>query len=138
MMSHQLQVEEAARRARRARLLAQGGASEYHDAELYAKVERVLRRVIEQHNDQALLVRALLDDEYEWRLEPALTITSHRRIIGPLLVFVKRRLLLPVMRWLFDYAAVNFRRQQRVNLLLFACIEQLAIENARVASNGTR
>src|SRR5919201_3481153 len=138
MMAHQLHVEEAARRARRARLLAQGGASEYQDAKLYATVERVLRRVIEQHNDQALLVRALLDDEYEWRLEPALTITNHRRVIGPLLIFVKRRLLLPVMRWLFDYAAVNFRRQQRVNLLLFACIEQLAIENARLACKGTR
>ena len=138
MMSHQLHVEEAARDARRARLLAEGGAVEYNDPELYAAVERVLRRVLEQHDDRALLLRALVEDEYEWRLEPALRISSHRRLIGPLLVFIKRRLLLPVTRWLFEYAAANFKRQQRLNLLMFACIEQLAIEQARCRSGAPR
>jgi hypothetical protein len=138
MMSHQRQLEEAARRARRARLLAHGGAVEYHDAELYAIVERVLRTVVEQRNDDALLLRALLDDEDAWRLEPALTLSSHRRFVGPLIVFVKRRLLLPMMRWLYEYASENFRRQQRLNLLLFACIERLAIEHARLTWSATR
>jgi hypothetical protein len=138
MMSHQRQLEEAARHARRARLLAHGGAVEYHDAGFYAIVERILRRVVEQHNDDALLLRALLDDEDEWRLEPALTLSSHRRVVGPLIVFVKRRLLLPMMRWLYEYASDNFRRQQRLNLLLFACIEQLAIEHARLTWSAAR
>jgi hypothetical protein len=138
MMSHQRQLEEAARRARRARLLAQGGAVEYHDADVYAIVEGVLRRVVEHHNGDALLLRALLDDEDAWRLEPTLTLSSHRRVVGPLIVFVKRRLLLPMMRWLYEYASENFRRQQRLNLLLFACIEQLAIEHARLTGSAAR
>ena len=36
------------------------------------------------------------------------------------------------MRWLYEYSLENFRRQQRVNRLLFACIEELAIENAHL------
>jgi hypothetical protein len=47
-------------------------------------------------------------------------------------VFVKRRLLLPATRWLYEYSLENFRRQQRVNALLFACVEELAIENAKL------
>ena len=35
-------------------------------------------------------------------------------------------------RWLFEYSQENFRRQQRINAVLFACIEDLAIENARL------
>ena len=138
MMSHQLRLEEAARCARRARLLARGGAAEYHDPELYAAVERILRRVVEDDNRDALLLRALLDDEDTWRLEPVLRFSSHRRIVGALIVFFKRRLLLPITRWLYEYAADNFRRQQRLNLLMFACIEQLAIEQARLTSGDAR
>ena len=41
-----------------------------------------------------------------------------------------RRLLLPAFRWLFEYSQSNFVRQQRVNHVLFACVQQLAIENA--------
>jgi hypothetical protein len=36
------------------------------------------------------------------------------------------------MRWLYDYNRENFRRQERVNRILFACIEELAIENAKL------
>ena len=36
------------------------------------------------------------------------------------------------MHWLYEYSLENFRRQQRVNRLLFAAIEELAIENARL------
>ena len=35
-------------------------------------------------------------------------------------------------RWLFEYSQDNFRRQDHLNRLLFACIEELAIENARL------
>ena len=31
-----------------------------------------------------------------------------------------------------DYSLENFRRQQQVNRILFACLEELAIENARL------
>ncbi len=37
-----------------------------------------------------------------------------------------------MMRWLYEYSLENFRRQRRINTVLFACIEELAIENARL------
>ena len=35
-------------------------------------------------------------------------------------------------RWLFEYSQENFRRQHHLNRILFACIEELALENARL------
>ena len=58
--------------------------------------------------------------------------SSHRKALGPLVLFFKRRVLLPMMRWLFEYSQENFRRQQRLNRIVFACLEELAIENARL------
>jgi hypothetical protein len=34
---------------------------------------------------------------------------------------------------LYEYSLENFKRQERVNRMLFACLEELAIENARLA-----
>jgi len=124
------EIEGAARRDRRDRLVA-GGAAGYSDPELFAEVDEVLRRAVERSNGTVLLPEVLPDDE-EWRLDTSLRFSSHRPLIGPAIVFVKQRLLLPLVRWLVDYNRDNFRRQQRVNRLLAACIEELAIENARL------
>ena len=124
------EIEAAARRDRRDRLVA-GGAAGYSDPELFAEVDEVLRRAVERSNGTVLLPEVLPDDE-EWRLDTSLRFSSHRPLIGPAIVFVKQRLLLPLVRWLVDYNRDNFRRQQRVNRLLAACIEELAIENARL------
>jgi len=115
---------------RRERMMTRGGASEYRDPELYARVEAIFRRVLESRDHDALLLPELLDDADEYTLQLRLRYASHRKVIGPLLLFVKRRVLLPLNRWLYEYSLENFRRQQRVNRLLFACIEELAIENA--------
>ena len=124
------EIEGAARRDRRDRLVA-GGAAGYSDPELFAEVDEVLRRAVERSNGTVLLPEVLPDDE-EWRLDTSLRFSSHRPVIGPVIVFVKQRLLLPLVRWLVEYNRDNFRRQQRVNRLLAACIEELAIENARL------
>jgi len=124
------EVEGAARRDRRDRLVA-GGAAGYSDPELFAEVDEVLRRAVERSNGTVLLPEVLPDAE-EWRLDTSLRFSSHRPVIGPVIVFVKQRLLLPLVRWLVEYNRDNFRRQQRVNRLLAACIEELAIENARL------
>jgi hypothetical protein len=125
-------IEDEVRRARRARLLAPGGTSAYEDEEVFAHVERVLRRALEERDPALLLLPELLGDEKDWRLETTLRFSSHRPVIGPVIVFFKRRVLLPLTRWLFEYSQDNFRRQQRVNTILFACLEELAIENARL------
>ena len=59
------------------------------------------------------------------------TRTAARRRRG-VIIFVKRRLVLPVVRWLFEYNRDNFERQRRVNDVLFACVQELAIETARL------
>jgi hypothetical protein len=124
------EIEDDLRRERRARLLEKGAPENYRDAEVYATVERVLRRAVESRNLDAILLPELLGDDHDWTLETSLRFSSHRPIIGPIVVFFKRRLLLPLTRWLYEYSLENFRRQQRVNRLLFACIEELAIEIA--------
>jgi hypothetical protein len=64
---------------------------------------------------------------------------SHRSSgAGALIVFVKRRLLMPVFRWLFEYSRDNFERQRRVNHVLFACVQELAVENARLRQEVRR
>lgn len=127
------ELEADVRRARRKRLLARGGADDYRDADLYEKVDVVLRRALDARDHDALLLPDFLTNEQEWRLNLHLKWESHRPgIAGPLLIFVKRRLLLPVFHWLWEYSLENFRTQRRVNTILFACIEELAIENARL------
>ena len=40
-------------------------------------------------------------------------------------------------RWLYEYSQDNFRRQDHLNRVLFACIEELALENARLRRDLT-
>lgn len=124
------EIEDDLRRERRARLLEKGAPGEYRDAELYAAVEQVLRRAIETRDHDAVLLPELLGDEQDWTLETRLRFSSHRPVIGPVVVFFKRHVMLPLTRWLYQYSLENFQRQQRINRMLFACIEELAIENA--------
>jgi hypothetical protein len=126
------EIEDDLRKARRARLVARGAPQEYRDAEMFAAVENVLRRAVDGRDHNAVLLPELLADDVDWRLQPQLEFTSHRAVIGPVIVFLKRRLILPMTRWLYEYNLENFQRQERVNRILFACVEELAIENAKL------
>jgi hypothetical protein len=126
------EIEDDLRGERRERALARGGPGDYRDPEIFAAVESVLRRAVESRDLDASLIPALLEDEEDSRLQTHLRFSSHRPVTGPLIVFIKRRILLPVMRWLYEYSLENFRRQQQVNRILFACLEELAIENAKL------
>lgn len=123
-------IEDDVRRARRQRLLAHGAASEYGDPRIYASVDGLLRRAIELRDHDALLVPELAGGDDNSRLTTHLRFASHRATLGGIVVFAKRRILLPAMRWLYKFSLNNFRRQDRLNRLVFACIEELAIENA--------
>jgi hypothetical protein len=125
------EIEDRLRNDVRRRLLARGGAPDYQDPDVFRSVDRLLRRAAERPDEHALLPE-FLGPESEWRLQTHLRFSSHRTIAGPIVLFVKRRLLLPLTRWLYEYSSDNFRRQERVNRLLVACIEELAIENARL------
>jgi len=125
-------IEDDVRQRRRKRLLARGAAAEYRDADLYAHVDELLRRAVDGRNHEALVLPDLLTGEADWDLSLHLRYASHRKLLGPLLIGLKRRVLLPITRWLYEYSLENFRRQRRINTVLFACIEELAIENSRL------
>jgi len=122
------QIRERLRR----RLVEGGGAPEFADPDLFARVVDLLQQAVDARERGGLLLSALLGDEEEWTVDAPLRFSSHRRVLGPVLIFVKRRLLLPVTRWLHEYSAERFRRQQEMNRLLLAGLETLALENARL------
>ena len=123
------EIEDDVRRVRRERLVGENGDRGYADPAIYASVYALLRRALDQ---EALLLPDLLNGDEDLDLATHLRITSHRPLLGPLIVFVKRRAILPLTQWLFDYSRENFRRQQRVNRILISCVEELAVENARL------
>lgn len=126
------EIEDDVRQGRRRRLLARGGAGDYRDPAVYAGVDDVLRRAIDVRNREALLLPDFLTGESEWDLSLHLEYKSHRPVIGTALIAIKRKVLLPIMRWLYEFSLENFRKQRRINTVLFACIEELAIENAQL------
>ena len=126
------EIEDQVRQQRRTRLLERGGPEEYRDAETFAIVEDVLRRAVDHRDPEALLIPELIDADEDWDLQLPLRFETHRRTTGGVILFVKKRILRPLMHWLYEYSLENFRRQRRVNRLLFASVEELAIENAKL------
>jgi hypothetical protein len=126
------EIERDVRTRLRRHLIKRGGAPEYEDEEIFETVRAVLARAAEERNLDATLLPELLDSDVEWRLQTHLALSSHRPAAGRFILFAKRRILLPLTRWLFEYSQENFRRQDHLNRVLFACIEELALENARL------
>jgi hypothetical protein len=125
-------IERDVRARIRRHLIKRGGAAEYEDEATFDAVHAVLARAVDQRNLDATLLPELLDSDLDWRLQTHLNLSTHRPAVGGVILMVKRRLLLPLTRWLFEYSQENFRRQDRLNRVLFACLEELAIENARL------
>jgi hypothetical protein len=126
------EIERDVRTRLRQHLIKRGGAAEYQDEAIFDAVRALLARAVDERNLDATLLPELLDTDVEWRLQTHLALSTHRPAVGRFILFAKRRLVLPVTRWLFEYSQDNFRRQDHLNRVLFACIEELAIENARL------
>ena len=125
------QIESDVRSKIRRRLVKHGMGA-YEDEQIFERVRETLQHAADGRDLSVLLLPELLSDEVEWSLEPNLRLTSHRPSAGKAILFAKRRILLPLTRWLFEYSQANFRRQQQLNRILLACIEELAVENARL------
>ena len=125
-------IERDVRARLRRHLVKRGGAAEYEDDAIFDAVHAALARAVDERNLDALLLPELLDSDVEWRLRTNLELSTHRPAVGRAILFVKRRVLLPLTRWLFEYSQENFRRQDHLNRVLFACIEELTLENARL------
>ena len=127
------EIERDVRERLRRHLIKMGGAADYQDREIFDAVHALLARAVDERNLDATLLPELVDGDVDWRLQTHLNLTTHRP--GPAgrgILFVKKTLLLPMTRWLFEYSQGNFRRQDHLNRVLFACIEELALENARL------
>ena len=125
------QLRERVRARLRERLTLHGASSSFEDPELFADVERLLQTAIAQGDAGALLLPELLGDPDTWRVQTSMEYQSHRAAgAAAIVLFFKRRIVMPIVRWLFEYSRDNFERQRRVNQVLFACIQELAIENA--------
>ena len=115
----------------RTELLRNGASPAFEDPRLFADVEALLHRATDVGDTDALLLPELLGDPDLWRLETAIRYQSHRTPrAASALIFFKRRVLMPVLRWLFEYSRDNFERQRRTNQVLFACVQELALETA--------
>ena len=117
----------------RAELRRHGSSSAIEDPALFADVERILSSGLEAGDANLLILPHLLGDPDTWRLDTAMRYQSHRGATAASAVrFVKQRVLMPVVRWLFEYSRDNFERQRRVNQVLFAVVQELALETARL------
>lgn len=117
----------------RGELLKDGASSAFEDPQLFMEADALLRRAADVSESDALLLPEIMGDPAGWRLQTAMHYQSYRTPgRASLILFVKRRILMPMFRWLFEYSRDNFERQRRVNLVMFACVQELAAENARL------
>ena len=136
------ELQQRVRTRLQADLLRQGASPFLRDDVVFRDVEQLLRQATERSQPSALVLPELLGDPATWRLETALKYQSHRGGAGGAIIFVKRRILMPILRWFHEFNRDNFERQRRVNQVLFACVQELAIETARLrrdldAARGT-
>lgn len=117
----------------RVQIIASGGSRAFDDPALFAEVEALLHTAASASDTTKLILPELLGDPDSWRLSTSMRYQSHRTK-GPakLLIFLKRYVLMPVFRWLYEYSRDNFERQRRTNQVLFACVQELALEAAQL------
>lgn len=115
----------------RTQLVEGRGPHAFDDPALFAEVEAVLRAAASTPETARLILPELLGEPDTWRPTTRMRYDSHRsRAAASLFTFVKRRLLMPFLRWLYEYSRDNFERQRRTNHVLFACVQELAVETA--------
>ena len=125
------EVQQRVREQVRATLLAHGAAADFSDARVFDAVDAMFRRAALGDDREGLLIPQLFDDR--WAPDLSLQFGSHRQpMLAGGLRFFKRRVLLPIMRWLYEYNVENFKRQDRVNVVLMACLQACAVEQVRL------
>jgi len=123
------EVQARVRERLRSQLAAESASPVFDDPALFAEVEAVLRDAAATPDAAQLILPELLGEPDTWRLTTRMQYGSHRgRAAGSLFVWVKQRVLMPGLRWLFEYSRDNFGRQRRTNHVVFACLQALALE----------
>ena len=125
-------LQDRVRERVRADLVRHGASGALEDPALFAEIDAMLRAAIDRSQPAALLLPELLGDPSTWRLDTAIRYQSHRGAAAGPILFVKQRVIMPVLRFFYEFSRDNFERQRRVNQVLFACVQELAIETARL------
>ena len=114
-----------------ARLIGHGARDDFAERAIFDEVDRVFAQALAHDDARALLLPARLEEP--WRPTLSLDFPGHRgRLAAGAIRFAKSRLVLPVVRWLFEYAQENFRRQHHLNVVLMATVQTLAADQARL------
>ncbi len=79
-----------------------------------------------------------LDTIGEWLMQLHPNFSTHRGGFGRILVWIKKRILRPPMRWLVEQVESNAWRQDRLNLQLLSLLEEMAWEIGRLKSRLAR
>ena len=116
----------------RADLVRHGASPALEDPAVFAEIDALFRAAIDRSSAAALLLPELLGDPSTWRLDTAIRYQSHRGAAAAPILFVKRRVVMPLLRFFYEFSRDNFERQRRVNQVLFACVQELAIETTRL------
>lgn len=125
------ELQHRVRERLRRQLADQGRGRAFDDPTLFAHVDSLLRAAASTPETTRLLLPELIGEPDMWRLTTKLRYQSHRgRVSAGLIMFIKRRLMMPLLRWFYEYSRDNFERQRRVNHVLFACVQELALETA--------
>src|ERR1044071_2976273 len=111
------EIQGRVRERVRAELVRHGASAALEDPTLFAEIDALLRDAIERSQPSALLLPELLGDPSTWRLETAIKYQSHRGAAGAPIVFVKQRLLMPLLRWFYEFNRDTFERQHQQALL---------------------
>ncbi len=99
------------------------------DADILREIDDTFRHAVSLENTDNLFLSRYMRYNEDWCIDKPFIHTSHRRFIGPVIVFIKKILITPLTRWLFLYTSERFKRQQRNNEILLAYAESLTIKH---------
>lgn len=125
------EVRDRIRADLHARLVLQGAGDDFADRAVFDEVDWLFDQAMSIEDPRALLLPTRL--EGPWKPVLSLEFPGHRtRLTAGAIRFLKTRLVLPAVRWLYEYSHENFRRQHQVNLALMAIVQTLAADHARL------
>jgi hypothetical protein len=125
------EVRDRIRADLHARLVLQGAGDDFADRAVFDEVDRLFDQAMSIEDPRALLIPTRL--EGPWKPTLSLDFPTHRNaVVAAPIRFLKMRLVLPVVRWLYEFSHENFKRQHQVNLALMAIVQTLAADHARL------
>lgn len=134
MVSTEAVMDEVRARVRAelyARMVHKGSGDDFDSRAVFDAVDELITRALAHDDVNGQIIAARVAPP--WQPSLSLDVASHRAgMAGRTIELAKSRLVMPVVRFLFEHVSENFRRQQRLNLALMACLQTLAADHVRL------